>query len=199
MEVRAVVVECAWGGAQNNGIGFLPVGGRGVNTSILSTHTAQDDAPPASAGPASASGTAPTPDASSMPPPAPASPPEELAEEDEAAVARRAALAEKEAGNAAYKARDFDKAIARYSRAIELDDADVSFLCNRAAAHFEQGGYDACVADCDAAVERGREVRADYKLMARALARKGNALVKKGELEEAVAVYQKSLTEHRCL
>ncbi|RMZ57494.1 hypothetical protein APUTEX25_003737, partial [Auxenochlorella protothecoides] len=124
-------------------------------------------------------------------------PMEEPEGEDEVAAARRAALAEKEAGNAAYKARDFDTAIAKYSRAIELDDSDVSFLSNRAAAYFEQGSYDECIADCDTAIARGREVRADYKLMARAMARKGNALAKKGELEEAVAVYQKSLTEHR--
>ena len=47
------------------------------------------------------------------------------------------------------------------------------------------------------AVERGRELRADYKLVARALTRKGNALAKQGLLEEAITVYQKSLTEHR--
>ncbi len=46
-------------------------------------------------------------------------------------------------------------------------------------------------------MERGRELRADYKLVARALTRKGNALAKQGLLEEAIAVYQKSLTEHR--
>ncbi len=48
-------------------------------------------------------------------------------------------------------------------------------------------------------MERGRELRNDYKLIARALTRKGNALVKMGRLEEAVGVYQKSLTEHRCV
>ena len=46
-------------------------------------------------------------------------------------------------------------------------------------------------------MERGRELRADYKLVARALTRKANALVKLGRLEEAVTIYQKSLTEHR--
>lgn len=46
-------------------------------------------------------------------------------------------------------------------------------------------------------MERGRELRADYKLVARALTRKGNALAKLGRLEEAIGVYQKSLTEHR--
>lgn len=48
-------------------------------------------------------------------------------------------------------------------------------------------------------MERGRELRADYKLIARALTRKGNALVKLDRLEEAIAIYKKSLTEHRCV
>jgi stress-induced-phosphoprotein 1 len=38
--------------------------------------------------------------------------------------------------------------------------------------YYEKADYDACVADCDAAVERGRELRADYALIGRALARK---------------------------
>ena len=63
--------------------------------------------------------------------------------------------------------------------------------------HFEKGDYDAAIADCDTAVEKGREMRADYALIGRALARKGNALVKQGKLEEAIGVYNKSLMEHR--
>lgn len=68
---------------------------------------------------------------------------------------------------------------------------------HRAAVHFEKGDYDAAIADCDKAVERGRELRTDYSLIARALARKANSLVKLGKLEEAVAAYNKSLMEHR--
>jgi stress-induced-phosphoprotein 1 len=67
----------------------------------------------------------------------------------------------------------------------------------RAAVHFEKGDYEAAIKDCDAAVDKGRDLRADYALIARALARKGTALVKLGRLEEAVGVYNKSLTEHR--
>lgn len=194
MEVRLLG---AGPGSRSRGSHALPVSielARGVCPPFPPRYQIQEDAAPASA-----SGAAPPPEASSRPgsAPAPAPQPEEPEGEDEVAAARRAALAEKEAGNAAYKARDFDTAIAKYSRAIELDDSDVSFLSNRAAAYFEQGSYDECIADCDTAIARGREVRADYKLMARAMARKGNALAKKGELEEAVAVYQKSLTEHR--
>ena len=47
---------------------------------------------------------------------------------------------------------------------------------HRAAVHFEKGDYDVCAADCDRAVERGRELRADFKLVAKALARKVSIL-----------------------
>lgn len=106
-------------------------------------------------------------------------------------------LEEKEKGNAAYKAKDFDTAIAHYDAAISLDPENVSFVTNKAAVKFEQGKYDECIADCEAAIEKGRELRADYKLIARAMTRIGNSLVKQGKLEEAISTYNKSLTEHR--
>ena len=110
---------------------------------------------------------------------------------------QKEALKEKEAGNEAYKKRSFDEAISHYDRALELYDKDVSFLTNRAAVYFEKGDYDSCIADCDTAVENGRELHADFKLIARALSRKGSALVKMGDLEGAIHVYNRSLMEHR--
>ena len=107
------------------------------------------------------------------------------------------ALKQKELGNAAYKAKDFPTALAHYDKAIELDPEEISFLTNKAAVFFEQAEYDACVETCDAAIEKGRELRVDYKVVARAMTRKGNALVKQDKLEEAVEVYSKSLMEHR--
>lgn len=65
------------------------------------------------------------------------------------------------------------------------------------AVYLEMGDMDKCIADCDKAVELAREIHADYKLVARALTRKGRALVKKGLLEEAREIFNKSLTEHR--
>ncbi|GJT92827.1 HSP70-HSP90 organizing protein 3-like protein [Tanacetum coccineum] len=60
--------------------------------------------------------------------------------------------------------------------------------------------YNECIKDCDKAVERGRELRLDYK-MARALRRKGTALVKMAEVskysEPAIKTFQKALTQHR--
>ncbi|MCD7453547.1 hypothetical protein HAX54_021282 [Datura stramonium] len=62
--------------------------------------------------------------------------------------------------------------------AIELDHEDISFITNRAAVYLEMGKYEDCIKDCDTAVEKGRELRSDFKMIARALTRKGTALAK---------------------
>ncbi|CAN1174555.1 Hsp70-Hsp90 organizing protein 2 [Linum perenne] len=129
-------------------------------------------------------------------------PMEEVSEEEKEAKERKAqALKEKEAGNAAYKKKDFETAIAHYTKAMELDDGDISFMTNRAAVYLEMGKYEECIKDCDKAVERGRELRSDYKMVARALTRKGSALVKLAkcskDYEPAIETFQKALTEHR--
>jgi len=123
--------------------------------------------------------------------------PMETSTEPEPTGPKAEAKREKELGNAAYKAKDFDLALKHYDAAIALDDEDVSFLTNKAAVNFEKGDYDACIECCDDAIEKGRELRVDYKMVARAMTRKGNALVKKDMLEEAIEVYAKSLMEHR--
>lgn len=68
---------------------------------------------------------------------------------------------------------------------------------NLLAVYFEQGEYDLCIKTCEEAVDRGRELRADFKLIAKAFARIGNAYTKKDDLENAIKFYQKSLTENR--
>ncbi|KAK1272401.1 Heat shock protein STI [Acorus gramineus] len=122
-------------------------------------------------------------------------------EEKEKKERKAEAQREKEKGNAAYKKKDFETAIAHYSRALELDDEDISFLTNRAAVYMEMGQYEDCTKDCDKAVERGRELRSDFKMVARALTRKGTALVKLAksskDYELAIETFQKALTEHR--
>ncbi|KAH0739996.1 hypothetical protein KY290_033039 [Solanum tuberosum] len=134
--------------------------------------------------------------------PVPQPEPVEVSEEEKELKERKVlALKEKEAGNAAYKKKDFENAVQLYSKAIELDDADISFLTNRAAVFLEMGKYEDCMKDCDKAVERGRELRSDYKMIARALTRKGTALVKMAKIskdyEPAIETFQKALTEHR--
>lgn len=149
-------------------------------------------------------------EATSAPPPAPKAEPEpakpeqpapkepELTEEERAEKeSREAAQAEKQKGNACYKKKEFEEALGHYTKAMEMDGKDISYITNRAAVYFEMGRFDECIADCDDAVEKGPSLRADYKMIARALTRKGNALRKKGDLEAAMKVYKKSLTEHR--
>lgn len=128
--------------------------------------------------------------------------PMEVLEEVKELKERKAqAQKEKEAGNAAYKKKDFETAIQHYTKAFELDDEDISFLTNRAAVYLEMGKYEDCIKDCDKAVERGRELRSDFKMIARALTRKGTALVKVAkcskDYEPAIETFQKALTEHR--
>lgn len=42
------------------------------------------------------------------------------------------ALDEKEAGNEAYKKKDFDKALLHYDKAVELDPTNATYLTNKA-------------------------------------------------------------------
>lgn len=107
------------------------------------------------------------------------------------------ALVEKELGNAAYKKKDFETALKHYKKAFELDPNNIIYMNNEAAVHFENKDYDKCIEVCQQAVEIGREHRADFKLIAKALARQGNAYLKKDDLKNALTYFNKSLSEHR--
>lgn len=122
--------------------------------------------------------------------------PEDVVMEEAEDNSKVEADAAKTAGNALYKQRQFDEAIAQYSKAWELHN-DITYLNNRAAAEYEKGDYDAALATCEKAIDAGREMRADYKLVAKAFARAGNTSLKKDDLELAVKFFDKSLTEHR--
>ncbi|CAH9102598.1 unnamed protein product [Cuscuta epithymum] len=167
----------------------------GVN---LQTRTAQDyhEVPEASSEPVKVRRSETEPEPKTEPQPM-----ELSAEEKELKDRKSRALEEKEAGNAFYKKKDFETAIHHYSKAIELDDEDISFLTNRAAVYLEMGKYEECIKDCDQAVERGRELRSDFKMIAKALTRKGTALVKMAKCSKdykpAIETFQKALTEHR--
>ena len=136
-------------------------------------------------------------------PPEPAKPkkktPEEIKKEEEANLPenKRKALKLKEEGNAFYKKRDFEKAVKKYEEAIESDPTDPTYINNRAAVRFEQGDFDKCIEDCEKSIEVGRENRSDYRIVAKAMARKASAYEKMDNLTEAIEWYQRSLTEHR--
>lgn len=130
---------------------------------------------------------------------APSPEPEPEPEDEEAAAAKKAkeeADQEKQLGTQAYKKRSFDEAIQHYTKAWEIHK-DITYITNRSAANFEKGDYQACIDDCKQAVEHGREVLADFKIIAKAFGRMGSAYEKLGDLANAVDNYNRSLTEHR--
>lgn len=103
----------------------------------------------------------------------------------------------KQEGNDAYKKKDFSTALSKYGKAIELDPNEITYYLNTAAVHFEMKNYTECVSTCNKAIDVGRENRADFKHIAKALARMGNAYRKSGDLKNAKMAYEKALTEHR--
>lgn len=115
----------------------------------------------------------PMPDA--RPPPQPKKAPEpqpqpEPEPEDEETIAKKKAQeagdAEKKVGNEFYKKKQFDEAVEHYEKAWELNK-DVTYLNNIGAAKFEKGDLQGAIEVCQKAVEEGREVRADFKIIAK--------------------------------
>jgi len=107
------------------------------------------------------------------------------------------ALKAKEAGNTAYKRKAFESAINNYKKAIELDKEEITFYSNLGAVYYEQKEYDKCIETCKEGVEIGRSNRSDYKFIAKALTRIGNAYKQKEDYQNARHYLEKSLTECR--
>ncbi|KAK9237440.1 hypothetical protein V1525DRAFT_403991 [Lipomyces kononenkoae] len=121
---------------------------------------------------------------------------EEPEEEDDDAKKKAEADAEKAEGNKEYKARNFDAAIEHYNKAWELCQ-DVTYLNNLAAAEFEKGDLEGCIKTCEKAIEEGRALRTDYKIIAKSFGRIGTAYHKLGDLDRSIEYYHRALTEHR--
>uniref|UniRef100_A0A1I7UEK7 TPR_REGION domain-containing protein n=1 Tax=Caenorhabditis tropicalis TaxID=1561998 RepID=A0A1I7UEK7_9PELO len=103
-------------------------------------------------------------------------------------------MTQNDLGNAAYRIKEFVTAHAHYDKAIELDPTSISFYNNKAAVYYDEEKIDECVAACKEAVRIGRETQADYKLIAKAMSRAGNAFQKKGDVEKALFWFQRSIS-----
>jgi stress-induced-phosphoprotein 1 len=114
------------------------------------------------------------------------------ASEDEETRAKKQlqkdALAAKEQGNAAYGKREFEAALAHYSKALELDPDNIIYHLNRASVFMAQKQYDDAVKECDDAVKHGREVYADFALISKAFHRKGRAQMRMQLFDDALEV-----------
>lgn len=99
--------------------------------------------------------------------PEPEPEPVEESEEDQAAKKAKAEADElKKKGTEFYKKRQFDEAIENYNKAWELHK-DITYRTNLGAAKFEKGDYEGCIQACNEAVEYGREILADFKVIAK--------------------------------
>jgi stress-induced-phosphoprotein 1 len=91
----------------------------------------------------------------------------EETEEDKAAKEAKVKADElKKKGTECYKKRQFDEAIENYNKAWETHK-DIAYKTNEGAAKFEKGDYEGCIKACQEAVDYGREVYADFKIIAK--------------------------------
>lgn len=130
-------------------------------------------APPEAGGkPKEAEEDVPMPDARSTSQEKPKEPEPEPEPEDEETAAKRKAKAEadeeKKLGTENYKKRQFDAAIEHYTKAWEIYK-DITYLTNLGAANFEKGDYQAAIDACEKAVVEGREMLADFKIIAKSV------------------------------
>lgn len=102
----------------------------------------------------------------------------------------------KDKGNEFYKKKEFIKALELYNKAIELDPENVSFQTNKAAVYFEQKDYAKCESICREAIAAATSSKGyDYRSVAKALFRLGNAQDKQNNITGAIESYRKALLE----
>merc|ERR1719160_973835 len=93
---------------------------------------------------------------------------------------------EKEKGNEAFYARDYDEAEAYYTRSIHFNPTDASIWSNRALVRLKTGKPQEALKDCNKALQ----VNPKYM---KAWHRKGKCLCELHDYEEAVVCFQKAM------
>jgi stress-induced-phosphoprotein 1 len=116
---------------------------------------------------AASSNPAPSKAEQAKPVPTPAAAPEVPDEEKLIMEKRAKSDAAKTLGNDFYKKRKFAEALVHYDEAWAADETNVAVLTNKAAVLFEMENYEETIKTCELAVETGREIRADFKLIGR--------------------------------
>jgi stress-induced-phosphoprotein 1 len=130
------------------------------------------------------------------PPPAPAPEPELSEAERAVKTKKQSAVAAKDRGNALYKEKKFDEAIAAYDEAIALDPSNILFLSNKAAVYIEMNEPDRAIQLCQEAIDIGRSHRVSYEDIAKVYQRQAAAALKKDDIGLAIEYYGKSQMEN---
>ncbi|PIN21454.1 Amidase [Handroanthus impetiginosus] len=89
----------------------------------------------------------------------------------------------KEKGNAAYKGRQWNKAVSYYTEAIKLDDTSAAYYSNRAAAYLELGCFQQAEEDCSKAISLDKKYVKAY--------------LRRGTARESLLFYREALEDFR--
>ena len=107
------------------------------------------------------------------------------------------ALAIKEQANKLYTQKQFRDALSLYEEASALDPTNITYINNKSACYLEMGEVEKAREVALLAVDVGRENRADYIMIARALTRIGSTYMKEEDYEKAIEYFKKSLLDDR--
>jgi len=109
----------------------------------------------------------------------------------------REAEAFKAEGNNFYKAKKFSEALEKYQAAIDTNPDEITYYSNVAAVYFEMKEFDKCIEFCDKGIETTKGKPYDYAKLAKAISRKANAFLQKGDCDKAIELYDQALLENK--
>ncbi|GFP87060.1 outer envelope protein 64 mitochondrial [Phtheirospermum japonicum] len=89
----------------------------------------------------------------------------------------------KEKGNAAYKGKQWNKAVNYYTEAIKLNEINATYYCNRAAAYLEMGCFQQAEEDCTKAMSLDKK--------------NVKAYLRRGTARESLLYYKEALQDFR--
>ncbi|CBZ50259.1 similar to uniprot/P15705 Saccharomyces cerevisiae YOR027w STI1, related [Neospora caninum Liverpool] len=116
-------------------------------------------------------------------------PAKELTEDEKEAEAL------KQKGNELYKQKKFAEALEAYDAAIEKNPNEILYLNNKAAVYMEMGDYDKGLAECQKALDKRYECKADFSKVAKVYCRMAACKTRAGDYGGAIAMYEKALCE----
>ena len=116
-------------------------------------------------------------------------------EEREVRAKRQRANEAKDRGNSLYKDKKFTEALAAYDEAIAIDEANITFINNKAAVYIEMGDCETALTLCNEALEKAKLHRSSFEDKAKVYQRMGAAYVKKNDLKAAIEAYGKAQME----
>ena len=105
------------------------------------------------------------------------------------------ALEEKNLGNKAFSAGNYDEALTHYEKAIELEPTNIVYYNNKATALIKQKKFDEAIELLNNAIEIGRSNHASYENIAKAYTKIASAQVGKDDYDAAIEALKASILE----